>query len=151
MKKNGFTLAEVLLTMGIVGTVAALVLPTVIQNVSTSQVTPKLNKAISMFEQANQAMLNSYNSDSLSDAGLLDSVEAYTDALSNNIKISPAVSEAYGTPSTDLFIGKDNIGYSFEITNRNNCSNLLILFKRQNIDNRQPFCLSSTFWEIIHI
>ena len=58
MKKNGFTLAEVLLTMGIVGTVAALVLPTVIQNVSTSQVTPKLNKAISMFEQANTALLS---------------------------------------------------------------------------------------------
>ena len=32
MKKNAFTLAEVLITLGIIGVVAAMTLPTLIQN-----------------------------------------------------------------------------------------------------------------------
>ena len=55
-KKDGFTLAEILITLGIVGVVAAMTVPRLMNNTSTSQIGPKLAKAAAAFEQANQAM-----------------------------------------------------------------------------------------------
>ena len=44
MKKNGFTLAEVLITLGIIGVVAAITLPTVIQNYQKQVLVTQLKK-----------------------------------------------------------------------------------------------------------
>ena len=52
MTKNAFTLAEVLITLGIVGTIAAITLPSLMTNTTTAQIGPKLAKAVSVFEQA---------------------------------------------------------------------------------------------------
>ena len=57
MKKHGFTLAEVIVTLGVVGVIAALTLPIVSNSAAKSQVGPKLAKAVSVWEQANIAML----------------------------------------------------------------------------------------------
>ena len=73
MKKNGFTLAEVLMTMTIIGVIASMTLPTLTLNTRRAQIGPKLATAVSNFEQANQALLNDYQVDSLSDTGLLES------------------------------------------------------------------------------
>ena len=54
MKRKGFTLSEVLITLGIIGVVAALTLPSLISDTSSAQIGPKLGKAVSMFEQANE-------------------------------------------------------------------------------------------------
>ena len=56
MKKHGFTLAEVLITLGIIGVVAALTAPALVQNAGSAQIGPKLAKAVSTFEIANSCV-----------------------------------------------------------------------------------------------
>ena len=68
MKKNGFTLAEVLITLGVVGVISAIVMPTFVSRTQTSKIGPKLSKAVAVFEQAAQAVLNDAGSDSLNSA-----------------------------------------------------------------------------------
>lgn len=50
--KNGFTLAEVLITLGIIGVVAAMTLPALIQNNRNSVVETRLKKFYTTFNQA---------------------------------------------------------------------------------------------------
>ena len=50
--KFAFTLAEVLITLGIIGIVAAMTIPTLISNYQKKQTVTKLQKAISIFNQA---------------------------------------------------------------------------------------------------
>ena len=88
MKKNGFTLAEILIVMGIIGVVAALTLPSLISDTATAQIGPKLAKAVTVFEQANKALLEEYNVDTLQDTDLLDDSTAYGEALTNHLKIN---------------------------------------------------------------
>lgn len=52
MKKNGFTLAEVLITLGIIGIVAAMTLPSLIQKQNEKVAITQLKKAYSVFSQA---------------------------------------------------------------------------------------------------
>ena len=66
MKKHGFTLAEVLVTLGIIGVVAALTLPTFTARTQSAKVGPALAKASASFSQSAKAMLNNFSADSLS-------------------------------------------------------------------------------------
>lgn len=50
--KKAFTLAEVLITLGIIGIVAAMTIPTLIQNYQKQQTVSKLEKAYSVIMQA---------------------------------------------------------------------------------------------------
>lgn len=52
MKKNAFTLAEVLITLGIIGIVAAMTLPTLVGNYQKKQMVTQLKKAYSELNQA---------------------------------------------------------------------------------------------------
>ena len=52
MKNNAFTLAEVLITLGIIGVVAAMTLPTLIQNNKNKEVEARLKKVYSVMNQA---------------------------------------------------------------------------------------------------
>lgn len=54
MNKNAFTLAEVLITLGIIGVVAAMTLPALIQNHTNKTVATKLKK---FYTQINQAIM----------------------------------------------------------------------------------------------
>ena len=65
MKRKGFTLAEVLVTLGIIGVVAALTTPALIQNVGNAKVGPKLAKAKSTFETAAEMMLTENNANTI--------------------------------------------------------------------------------------
>ena len=51
-KANGFTLAEVLITLGIIGVVAAMTLPTLISNYQKRATVAKLKRAYSVIKQA---------------------------------------------------------------------------------------------------
>lgn len=51
-KQKGFTLAEVLITLGIIGVVAAMTIPTLIAKTQKNQTVTKLQKAISVLNQA---------------------------------------------------------------------------------------------------
>ena len=52
MKKIGFTLAEVLITLGIIGVVAAMTIPNLIANTRSSQYRSAFKKAVSTLSQA---------------------------------------------------------------------------------------------------
>lgn len=54
MKRFGFTLAEVLITLGIIGVVAAITLPTLINNYKEKATITRLKKAYSVLSQAMQ-------------------------------------------------------------------------------------------------
>ncbi len=51
-KKNAFTLAEVLITLGIIGVIASMTLPTLVQNNKNKEVEAKLKKVYSLMNQA---------------------------------------------------------------------------------------------------
>jgi prepilin-type N-terminal cleavage/methylation domain-containing protein len=57
MLKKGFTLAEVLVTLGIVGVVAALTIPTLQANVQRQQIGPAVAKAVNTMENTNRLAL----------------------------------------------------------------------------------------------
>ena len=93
MKRFGFTLAEVLITLAIIGVVSAITLPTLTSSTRNAQVGPKLAKAASMFEQATQAMLNDRNVDSLESlyinaADDNDGVRRFINDLSDFMKLT---------------------------------------------------------------
>ena len=68
MKKQGFTLAEVLITLGIVGVIAAIAMPAFNTNMQSAKIGPQLAKAKADYEQALMAVLNDAQADTLSDA-----------------------------------------------------------------------------------
>lgn len=57
MTKRAFTLAEVLITLGIIGVVAALVMPSVINNVRDRELVVGLKKAYSVLSQATTSVV----------------------------------------------------------------------------------------------
>lgn len=53
-KKSAFTLAEVLITLAIIGVVAAITIPTLIQNTQKQEIVGKVKEAYSILSQATQ-------------------------------------------------------------------------------------------------
>lgn len=84
MKRKGFTLAEVLISLAIIGVVAALTMPNLTTDVQAAKIGPKLGKAASMFEQANEALLNDEGVDVITDTEY--SATEYSAALCKHIK-----------------------------------------------------------------
>lgn len=96
MKNLGFTLAEVLITLGIIGVVAALTTPTLVQNVGTSKVGPSIMKALSTWNIANENLLSDQEGSNLKSLGIKSGTEDnYIDTLSHYMKISPFVNNDY--------------------------------------------------------
>ena len=68
MKKFGLTLAETLITLGVIGVIATLTIPNTIGKAGNiAQIGPKLAKAVSNFEQANQTLLTNNGIERLTD------------------------------------------------------------------------------------
>jgi prepilin-type N-terminal cleavage/methylation domain-containing protein len=65
MIKKGFTLAEVLVTLGIIGVVAALTIPTLQASVQRQKIGPALAKAINTLQNANKLILVKNDASSL--------------------------------------------------------------------------------------
>lgn len=101
MKKYGFTLAEVLITLGVIGVVAALSAPALIQNAGSAQVGPKLAKAVTTFELANENMLNDANAATIVATGAMGTGENetknYIDVLSNHMKVNYINDDTYAS------------------------------------------------------
>jgi len=105
MKKHGFTLAEVLVTLGIIGVVSALVMPTFITNTSEKTVGPKLLKAYSTFQNASVAMLTSLDVPDLAKVpGVIASSGAFFTNLGHYMRGS------YDATSS-IFTGNDGVTY----------------------------------------
>lgn len=70
MKKNGFTLAEVLVTLGIIGVVSAMTVPTLMQNYQRKSYITQLHKVYNEVQQASINYMNQRNALNLTEAGL---------------------------------------------------------------------------------
>lgn len=75
MKNYGFTLAEVLVTLGIIGVVSAMTIPTLMQNHQKKTYVTQLHKVYNELQQAFVQYMNDKNALSLSEAGLLSQTE----------------------------------------------------------------------------
>ena len=105
--KKGFTLSEVLITLAIIGVIAAITLPSLMTDTASAQVGPKLAKAVSMFEQGNESLLNAHSVDTLTDSGFLTANTDYGNELSNYLKITLS--------SGSTYVSKDGSSYTISI------------------------------------
>ena len=108
MRKNAFTLAEVLITLGIIGVIAALTLPTLTANTQNAKIGPKLAKAASVFEQGNEALLSHESVDSLTEGDLVSSAGSYCNNLLDFMK-------GYCEDATLTLV--DGVSYTIEFDN----------------------------------
>jgi len=107
MKKHGFTLAEVLVTLGIIGVVSALVMPTFTASVKGKRIGPTLAKAKASFEQGTQRMLYANETNSISSMNFNNgSVETFLGTLRGYMK---GAVDPHGT----VFIANDGVAYGF--------------------------------------
>ena len=83
--KKGFTLAEVLITLGIIGVVAALAAPALNNSAQKAKVGPALSKFISTLENAHQYITADNEADSLT-AVTNGDVDTYLTELSKYAK-----------------------------------------------------------------
>ncbi len=65
-KNKGFTLAEVLITLGIIGVIAALTTPALVQNAYRAKIGPELVNAYNTLENGVQQFMTDYNADYVS-------------------------------------------------------------------------------------
>jgi len=99
-KKKGFTLAEVLIVLGIIGVVAALSAPALIQHANAAKTGPAMAKAISVMTVGFNSYMQLNNADTINFAKASiskDPVKIFEELASGHIKIkklsgsSPAV------------------------------------------------------------
>ena len=99
MKKNGFTLAEVLITLAIIGVVATLTLPALLTNTGEQQAMTAYKKIVNSLNEAGQmnAALNGFDYSSVSKgAAITDKVEdgkqTLTSLFNARLQVEPSTS-----------------------------------------------------------
>ena len=129
MKKFGFTLAEVLITMTIIGVVAALTTPALYNNAHNAQVGPKLAKIKSTIENANEQLMQVEEVGRLST--LLTDIpddssinQEYVNMLSTNMRLeqgtrSSSISDFYNNAIGNITLTDIDGGQLQGITDRN--------------------------------
>ncbi len=91
LKKSAFTLAEVLITLGIIGVVAAMTIPTLITNYQKVQQVTKFKKAYATLDNGFKLMLAQEGVNALAqtqlakDFSAINGAESVTNAIKNNI------------------------------------------------------------------
>lgn len=91
MFKRGFTLAEILITLGIIGVVAAMTIPTLVANGKNQANASMLSSTISDVENALTVMLANESAEDLTETNAFsntDDFDTFVNYLNNYIKIS---------------------------------------------------------------
>ena len=102
MKKNGFTLAEVLITLAIIGVVATLTLPSLMSNTAEQQSITAFKKVMNTLNEAGQmnAALEGFDYTIASAGSITDSVQDNIQSLcslfNERLQVSKEASGAYG-------------------------------------------------------
>lgn len=110
--KKGFTLAEVLITLGIIGVVAAITIPTLIQKTDKAQYLTKLKKAYSQGNEALKLMSNDMGCpNDLKCTGLFDEDKTNESFGKEFVKYFKVVKDC-GTTSQDCF--SHSYSYTFD-------------------------------------
>ena len=99
-KKSAFTLAEVLITLGVIGVVAAMTLPTLIHNYQKTVYVNQLKKSYSIWEQAFQKILADDGVQKLSDTSVW--------ASKGNASCLHAGGDSYTTDNCKAFVSSLN-------------------------------------------
>ncbi len=103
--KKGFTLAEVLITLAIIGVVAALTIPSVILNTNQTEYKTALKKAVSVLNQAvslELAIENLSPSEATDTKTFLDMLQSQMNTISAASDCSKALKVADGTALTGI-------------------------------------------------
>lgn len=152
--KNGFTLAEVLITLGIIGVVAAITIPSLITQFKRTQMQTQFKKADSVVSQAIKSTLYELEYDKFSDLDVskdtpdddLEKIKKeYNDIWAKQFKgatrFSPCKQFGMNKPMRGFFLEKD--GY------RNYCW----IYGDKDVSNSHPFLLpdGSAVSEILSI
>ena len=85
--KRGYTLAEVLITLAVIGTIATVTLPSLQTNAQRAQVVPALQKAVNTLRNANQQIMFEADARTLSSA----CPEGYAECFKNVVAGSSEV------------------------------------------------------------
>lgn len=97
MKKNGFTLSEILLTMGIIGVIAAISISLLVKNTQKAHVGPSLAKFVGNFETAVQTVMQKEGINSLAEntdyTGGADGCKNLINAVDEYMKLVPYVND----------------------------------------------------------
>ena len=113
LKKNGFTLAEVLVSLAIMGIIAALSLPTLLLNVEKRKVGPALMKAVNTLEASSSLALQMRDARKLSDIkkGGGSSLPLVSNILLEYTKLTPVpyVITTGTAPSGNAYATKDGV------------------------------------------
>ena len=143
MKKQGFTLAEVLVTLSIIGVVAALTLPALVNNTSNAKIGPALSKFNSTFVNAMDQYLTQSGEESVSTSDI-NNLQSYIrmerkngtytfhpaegDASYSNYFANSAQLETIGTSVLNIMAAQDaglsdyNPRYDFNNDGKNDIS-----------------------------
>ncbi len=131
-KYNAFTLAEVLITLGIIGVVAALTLPSVVANYQKKVWVAQLKETYSILSQGFQKMLSDDGVDKLSDTEIwsnlsdncnqdssncgnfVNSLQKYFDITRDTEKSKYTITEYMGRGGNHSY---ENNGYFFKLKN----------------------------------
>lgn len=84
MKKNGYTIAEAIITIGFIAIVATLVLPTFVSNYRKEIYTRSLQSAVANFEKAMETMINNETATDLFNTKAWNSIKTTSGYVLNN-------------------------------------------------------------------
>ena len=123
-KKKGFTLAEVLITLGIIGVVAALSTPALIQHAASAKTGPSLARGISILAQGLEAYMQDYESNDMMGAdpaiskapqSLFDELEEHHIKMKAGAATAKTIYEAIA--SNTAYSGGDTTGIKVYLLN----------------------------------
>ena len=120
-KKKGFTLPELLITMGILGVMAALLIPHVVKNIEKNKSGAILGKAVAQIELGCQNMIQKANESMeggsyIQTLGLIRVNDLYPDTKSYALVISPLTFSNYIMPYWGVKKITTNDGQNIKIT-----------------------------------
>ena len=111
-RKCGFTLAEILVTLGIIGVVAALTAPALVNNTRNAQIGPTLANVKTVVENSNKQIMSETGVDSLNNLAAIDGYGAGT----------PEAYSAYlvrCVPGSSLITDTENYGIYSQVVDYN--------------------------------
>lgn len=109
-KKFGFTLAEVLITLSIIGVVAAMTTPSLVGGYQKAKVGPSIRKFMSTLENANEFLVADKETNTIS--GAIADADEYLTELEKYIEGRADGTMDAGTPTPKDFVGQDLTGAS---------------------------------------
>ena len=119
INKNGFTLAEVLITLVIIGIIAAMTIPTTIANYQKQQTVDRLKKVYSTLQQAINRGIYDYGAIDLTNVSAGNGALLHDNYFTKYLKPYLSITDDCGTSSTGVcassYSFRDNRSYKLAV------------------------------------